>query len=106
MPCFLKRLEKSAGLQGLLQAFPGKMMLIKKSVFSIELILPASSKGDLLYYYPKGSLSVPCSPDVQWFVLREPQPISAKQVVLLAKKVGFNKRPVQARAGRRVLVSP
>ncbi len=106
---FEETLEKSVGLDGLLQALPRKNEVDKEiGTFDFELILPASLKGgSAFYYYPKGSLSVPpCSPDVQWFVLREPQPISAKQVDSLAKKVGFNKRPVQARAGRRVLVSP
>src|SRR5262245_29878643 len=58
------------------------------------------------YYTFTGSLTTPpCTEDVTWFVLRDPEPVSSAQVAVFAKRYPHNNRPVQSLNGRTVLMS-
>jgi carbonic anhydrase len=53
------------------------------------------------YYTYMGSLTTPpCSEDVLWLVLKQPQSISAEQLAIFARLYKNNARPVQPGAGR------
>ena len=56
------------------------------------------------YYHFMGSLTTPpCSEQVNWFVLKQPQTASAEQIEAMHKEIGMNNnRPVQATNGRSV----
>jgi carbonic anhydrase len=75
-----------------------------------HLLSPAVAAADLLpanrdYYRYEGSLTTPpCSEGVRWLVLKQPVPVSAKQIDELTKRlVHPNNRPVQALGARVVL---
>ena len=53
------------------------------------------------YYTYMGSLTTPpCSEDVLWLVLKQPQSISAEQLAIFARLYKNNARPVQPGSGR------
>ena len=54
------------------------------------------------YYHFMGSLTTPpCSEQVNWFVLKQPQTASKEQIAAMHKEIGMNNnRPVQATNGR------
>ncbi len=56
------------------------------------------------YYHFMGSLTTPpCSEQVNWFVLKQPQTASAEQIAAIHKEIGMdNNRPVQATNGRSI----
>ncbi len=56
------------------------------------------------YYHFMGSLTTPpCSEQVNWFVLKQPQTASAAQIAAMHKEIGMNNnRPVQASNGRTI----
>ena len=56
------------------------------------------------YYHFMGSLTTPpCSEQVNWFVLKQPQTASAEQIAAIHQEIGMNNnRPVQASNGRSV----
>ena len=63
----------------------------------VERLLP----DDRRYYAFMGSLTTPpCTEDVLWLVLKEPQPVSAEQQAIFARLYAPNARPVQATNGR------
>jgi len=56
------------------------------------------------YYRYMGSLShPPCTPGVNWYVLKTPVEFSADQIKLVKGIVGTNNRPVQPRDNRIIL---
>ncbi len=63
----------------------------------LNLLLPAE-RG---YYTFMGSLTTPpCSEDVLWMVMRQPVPVGAQQLAILAKLYPMNARPIQPAGGR------
>ena len=63
----------------------------------VERLLPEYRR----YYAFMGSLTTPpCTEDVLWLVLKEPQPVSAAQQAIFARLYAPNARPVQPASGR------
>lgn len=70
--------------------------------FDLEGLLPTVKT----YFYYQGSLTYPpCTSDLDWYILTRPISISASQINMVEKIVKFNARPIQPRAGRKVLRS-
>ena len=69
---------------------------------NIEADMLAPTPGP--YFYYEGSKTTPpCDEPVDWYILREPLPISESQVdVLLELHGGPNNRPIQPRQGRAI----
>lgn len=68
--------------------------------FDASALIPS----DKDYYRFNGSLTTPpCSEGVRWFVIKEPQTISAEQTEKFEKAMGENNRPVQPLNARMVL---
>jgi carbonic anhydrase len=70
------------------------------ATLDLKTILPAKAA----YYTYTGSLTTPpCSEEVTWYVLAEPQEISEAQLVKLTAAIGSkNARPVQPANGRTI----
>ena len=66
-------------------------------VLDLNHLLPA----DRGYYTYMGSLTTPpCSEGVLWLVMRQPVPVSQRQVDIFARLYPMNARPVQSASGR------
>ncbi|MDZ7608577.1 MAG: carbonic anhydrase family protein [Cyclobacteriaceae bacterium] len=63
--------------------------------------LPANS---FAYHYIGSLTTPPCSENVQWFVLRDPVPVSADQIEAFHARIGNNNRPVQGLNDRSVML--
>jgi carbonic anhydrase len=69
----------------------------KVQLLSLTGLLPSS----LVYYTYSGSLTTPpCTEGVQFFILKEPVTIAAKQLATFVKLYPLNARPVQPLNGR------
>ena len=68
-----------------------------KAVINPARLLPESAQ----YYTFMGSLTTPpCSEDVLWLVLKQPQKMSVEQMMIFARLYSNNARPVQPGSGR------
>ena len=74
-----------------------KYQSAKVQLPSLTGLLPSS----LAYYTYSGSLTTPpCTEGVQFFILKEPVTIAAKQLATFVKLYPLNARPVQPLNGR------
>jgi len=76
---------------------PTKLNLSKEY---IDVVMPQNKD----YYKFMGSLTTPpCSEQVKWFVLKEPQTASKAQIEAIHKEIGMeNNRPIQPTNGREI----
>jgi len=93
--------KANSALEEIVKTFPigeGKDTNLTMSQESVNAILPKNKD----YYKFMGSLTTPpCSEQVKWFVLKEPQSASKEQIEAMNKEIGKNNnRPVQNSNGR------
>ncbi|MBH9578921.1 carbonic anhydrase [Inhella proteolytica] len=95
----LERGSDQAQVQQVLNHLPLEKHQLNPASGTIDLnlLLPAE-RG---YYTFMGSLTTPpCSEDVLWMVMRQPVPVGAQQLAILAKLYPMNARPIQPAGGR------
>lgn len=90
-------------LNKIVKNFPLKKNKEAKLEFSkeyLDVVMPPKKE----YYHFMGSLTTPpCSEQVNWFVLKEPQTASEKQIITIHQEIGINNnRPIQATNGRTI----
>ncbi len=90
-------------LNKIIKTFPLEKNKETKLEFSkeyLDVVMPP--KRD--YYHFMGSLTTPpCSEQVNWFVLKQPQTASKEQIEAIHKEIGMdNNRPIQASNGRSI----
>ena len=83
-------------LNKIIKTFPLEHNKETKLEFSkdyLDVVMPAHRD----YYHFMGSLTTPpCSEQVNWFVIKEPQTATAEQIAAMHKEIGMNdNRPVQ-----------
>jgi carbonic anhydrase len=95
----LERQEENPLIQLLWNHLPLEVGQEVNSEVAINLIdLIPENRG---YWTYMGSLTTPpCSEDVLWMVMKQPQPISAEQVSIFARLYRNNARPIQPVNGR------
>jgi carbonic anhydrase len=84
-----------------IKSFPigeGKKGELKISSDSVKAVMPKNME----YYKFMGSLTTPpCSEQVKWFVLKNPQTVSKAQIKAMEKEIAKeNNRPIQPKNGR------
>ncbi|MGP8305816.1 carbonic anhydrase [Vibrio sp. YIC-376] len=98
---FFEKGDANPALEKLLETIPEKDNNVTiRAPFDTSALIPS----DKDYYRFNGSLTTPpCSEGVRWFVIKEPQTISAEQTEKFEKAMGENNRPVQPLNARMVL---
>ena len=90
-------------LQKIVKSFPlekNQEATLEFSKEYLDVVMPKNRE----YYHFMGSLTTPpCSEQVNWFVLKQPQTASAEQIAALHKEIGMNNnRPIQASNARSI----
>ncbi|EKO3376623.1 carbonic anhydrase [Vibrio fluvialis] len=93
--------KENSALSQLTQTLPKKgQSQLLSNAFPVNDLIPRLND----YYRFNGSLTTPpCSEGVRWFVLKQPQVLSAQQDQSLMQVMGHNNRPVQPHHARVIL---
>jgi carbonic anhydrase len=70
-----------------------------------EMVNPTATNAQSYYQYDGSVTSAPCTEGVTWLVLKNPLPVSASDLDLLAKYLAQPSRPIQPLNGRFVLTT-
>ncbi len=101
----LKRGRQNPTLQKILDNVSGSVNEVN-SVQSVSVnaadLLPRNHQ---VFHYSGSLTTPPCSENVNWFVMKAPMQVSAKQIRQFAKLIGKNARPLQGMHWRSMLVS-
>ena len=99
---FLKKGKENPFIQKVWDEMPHKAGETQTSNAQINGAELLPSNGT--YYHFSGSLTTPpCSEDVQWYVLKTPVEVSARQIKQFVSVVGHNARPTQPLNDREVI---